>query len=119
MKKLWLKILEYFKKPINIAMAITAIAFVVLCLIPISSDFYTKFKVWVLAILVGIAAYKIFVIYKAKKELLDTKSLSQQQTNLSDKINGRYEGLDIKTYLTCSIVLAIFAIIMIVYTFIK
>ncbi len=120
MKKIWTNIKNYFKKPINIAMALLAIAFVVLCFIPIQSVFYTKLKVWVLAVIIGVIAYKILLVYKAKKQLYDASSLTQQEPNsVMERIGNKFDGFDCKNYLIYSIVLFILAVVLIVYTFVK
>ena len=111
----------FFKSKLNICLVALIVLFVVMVALPIKSVIFNKIAMALLAVVMGILAYKFFMKHRKMKEIyenLDSVRQEKKGTTFS-KISDKIEGASRLNNLTYALVFGAIAVLIVVYIIIK
>ncbi len=114
------KLKNFFADKLNLTVVILLAVFIIMVIIPYDNLIYIKAQMLILSVVLLIFAWKLYKKYKKDKEIYEMINCEKQSSkSVFGRISDGYDTFNQKNNLIYAIGLAIIAVMIIVYIFIK
>jgi len=114
------KFKKFISNKLNLTIIISLFLFFVMLLIPCNHVIYIKVEMLLLAVVLFVVAWKLYLKYKKEKEIYDIISYEKQASKtMLGKITDKYNSFGEKSNLIYSIavaLMALFVVISVIFT---
>ena len=116
MKEFWDKVKDFFKDKLNTAIVSLIAIFLIMVILPIENEVFSKIAMFTLAIAMLIVGYKCIKKHKQMQDVYDNIDSNRQEKkfNTFEKISDKFEKSNRYNYLIYAIVCGIFACMIII-----